>query len=82
MEKKGFIRFQPDEKDHRIKRIYILPKGTQCCERMSQVIADIEMQIVANFDPEEQMLFSRMLDRAIHNMGVTPFKSFPKEENE
>ena len=82
MEKKGFIRFQVDESDHRIKRIYMQPKGAQCCERLDQVIADIERRIVTNFGPEEQTQFSRMLDQAIRNMGVTPCKSFQKEEIE
>lgn len=82
MEKKGFIRFQPDGTDHRIKRVYILPKGKECCERMNQVIAEIEKRIVENFQPEEQTQFTQMLDRAICNMGVTPCKSFHKEENE
>ena len=82
MERKGFITFLPDEKDHRCKRIHILPKGLECCERISQVISQIELQVVAGFTAEEQELFSRLLDQAIQNMGTDPKKTFHKEENE
>ena len=80
MEKKDFIEFRPDPADRRCKRIYILPKGLACHERMEQAIARIEQQTVAGFTPEEQAQFSRFLDRAIRNMGVSPCKHFHKEE--
>ena len=37
LEKKEFIEFRPDEQDKRCKRIYVLPKGWQCAQRMHQV---------------------------------------------
>lgn len=80
MEKKGFIAFQPDQADRRCKRIYLLPKGIECHERMERVIAGIEQQVVADFTAEEQAEFSRLLDRAIQNMGFSPCKPFFKEE--
>ena len=80
MEKKGFIELRPDGHDRRCKRIYMLPKGLACHERMEQAIARIEQQTVAGFTPEEQAQFSRFLDRAIRNMGVSPCKHFHKEE--
>ena len=72
LEKKGFIAFLPDEADRRCKRIRILPKGMECHERMEQVIAGIEQQIVSGFSPEEQTQFSELLNRAILNMGCCP----------
>lgn len=69
LEKKGFIAYQPDETDHRCKRIYILPKGLECHSKMLQAIDDIERRIVIDFTPEEQVQFSALLNRAIHNLG-------------
>lgn len=80
LEKKGFLEFRPDPADRRCKRIYILPKGLACHERMEQTILGIEQQTVSGFTPEEQAQFSRFLDRAIRNMGVSPCKQFHKEE--
>ena len=82
LEKKGFLEFRPDPDDRRCKRIYMLPKGLACHERMEQAIARIEQQTVAGFTPEEQAQFSRFLDRAIRNMGVSPCKHFHKEESQ
>ena len=80
MEKKGFIAFRPDKNDRRCKRIHILPKGIECHERMEQVISGIEQQIVSGFTPEEQTVFSDLLDRALQNMGGDPCKTFHEEE--
>ena len=81
MEKKGFIEFRPDEHDRRCKRIHILPKGVACHERIEQVISGIEQRVVADFSPDEQAEFSRLLDRALQNMGADPCKPFHKEEH-
>lgn len=80
MEKKGFITFLPDEADRRCKRIQILPKGRECQDRIEQTIARMEQRVVEDFTPEEREQFSRLLDRAIRNMGVCPCKPFHKEE--
>lgn len=69
MERKGFIEFRPDETDRRCKRIYILPKGRECNQRLKQTIDRVEAQIVRGFAPEERELFLRFLNRAIDNMG-------------
>ena len=81
LEKKGFIAFRPDEHDRRCKRIHILPKGVACHEQIEQVISGIEQQVVAGFTSAEQAEFSKLLDRAIQNMGVNPCKPFHKEEH-
>ena len=80
LEKKGFIEFRPDEKDRRCKRIYILEKGRQCNALMHNTIRSAEEQLVRDFSPEEKALFSRLLLRAIDNMGECPCKRRPKEE--
>ena len=80
MEKKGFIAFRPDEEDRRCKRIYILPKGKECQERIEQTILEMEQNVVKDFTEEEREQFSRLLNRAIRNMGVKTCKPFHKEE--
>lgn len=69
LEKKEFIQLRPDPEDKRCKRIYILPRGEQCNQHMLETMNSIENRILQDFTPEEQALFSRLLDRAITNMG-------------
>ena len=69
LEKKEFIAIRPDESDKRCKRIFILPKGDACNKKMRSTIQSIENRIVLDFSPEEQETFTRLLDRAIQNMG-------------
>lgn len=69
LEKKEFIALRPDPNDKRCKRIYILPRGEACNQHMHETIDQFENQIVTDFTPEEQALFTSLLDRAITNMG-------------
>lgn len=69
LEKKEFISLRPDENDRRCKRIYILPKGDACNQRIRETIASIEQRMVQDFTPQEQEAFILLLDRAITNMG-------------
>ena len=78
MEKKGFVELRPDENDRRCKRIYVLPKGIECQQQIWQSILDIEQQLVSGFSPEEMELLSKLLDRAIDNMG----NSMPNKQKE
>ena len=78
MEKKGFVELRPDENDRRCKRIYVLPKGIECQQQIWQTILDIEQQLVSGFSPEEKQLLSKLLDRAIDNMG----NSIPNKQKE
>ena len=80
MEQKGFLELRPDPGDRRCKRIHILPKGMECHERMHQTILDNEQRMVAGFTPEEQEVFSDLLQRAIRNMGGDPTPRRFKEE--
>lgn len=72
LEKKEFIQLRPDPNDKRCKRIYILPKGEACNQMMQQTIQVTEHQMVMGFTPQEQKIFTRLLDRAIINMGGNP----------
>lgn len=72
MEKKGFIELHPDESDRRCKRIHISAKGRDCHSRIEKAILETEQQIVRDFTPEEQALFSDFLNRALANLGGVP----------
>lgn len=80
LEKKEFITIRPDEQDKRCKRIYILPKGEACNQKMHGHIQSIEHQMVQDFSQEEREQFIRLLDRAITNMGG-PLYPGEKEED-
>ena len=80
LEKKEFIALRTDPADKRCKRIDILPKGEACIQKMHTTIRTIEQKLVQNFSEEEQEIFTRLLDRAIQNMGGHQFQPFHKEE--
>lgn len=80
LEKKGFIAFRPDEQDRRCKRIYILPKGAACNERIYQAIQENERLIVRGFSEDEKVQFAGFLTRAANNLGYDPQLHFDKEE--
>lgn len=80
LEKKGFIEFRTDEHDRRCKRIYVLPKGRKCHEEMHRNILETEEHLVEGFTPEEQAQFISFLERAIINMGGSPWHHHHKEE--
>lgn len=80
LEQKGFIELRTDPNDRRVKRIYILPKGKECHDRMHQVILSNEERIVQGFTEEEKALFVKLLHRAIENMGGGPCQRKHKEE--
>ena len=81
LEQKEFITLKTDPEDRRCKRIYILPKGRQCHDRMHQVIRDNEERMVQGFTEEEKAMFAALLNRAIENMGCSPCQRKHKEED-
>lgn len=82
LEKKDFIRLQPDPVDHRCKRVYIQPKGMSCLETMHGVISGIEAQLVTDFSEAEKQQFHDFLIRATRNMGADLCHHNSKEESE
>lgn len=80
LEQKGFIELRTDLEDRRCKRIYILPKGKECHDRMHQTILNNEERMVQGFTEEEKQLFADFLNRAIENMGGGPCQRKHKEE--
>lgn len=82
LERKGFIELRPDENDRRCKRIYILPKGHECNDKMHQTICNNEARLVQGFTDAEKEQFSAFLDRAIANMGGARCKHRHKEDTQ
>lgn len=82
LEQKGFIELRTDENDRRSKRIYILPKGTECHDRMHRVIESNECRMVEGFTEAEKEQFAQLLTRAIRNMGGNPCQRKEKEDNQ
>jgi len=80
LEKKDFVELRPDPEDRRCKRIFLLEKGWQCHELIHRTISDNEERLVSDFTEEEKAQFSRLLDRAITNMGGSPCQRRSKEE--
>ena len=68
MESKGFIEQRPDPKDRRIKRIYLLEKGTACSESIHRHIEESEGIMAEGFTAEELKQFRGYLRRAISNL--------------
>ncbi len=68
LEKKGFLKLEPDLDDKRCKRIYLLPKGEACNQVIRETISATEAQITQGFTAEERAQFLSFLDRVIENM--------------
>lgn len=81
LEKKEFIALRPDGHDRRCKRVYLLPKGEACNQKMHNTINTIEQHLVQGFTPQEQEVFTKLLDQAIQNMGGHLYHPCHKEES-
>ncbi len=68
MESKGFLTFQPDAKDRRIKRIHLLEKGHACSKEIAKRIDANEQTMTAGFTEAELAQFREYLNRAIENL--------------
>lgn len=81
LEKKEFIELCPDPADKRCKRIYVLPKGRDCHDKMYKTILENEERIVRGFSQEEKALLADFLARATRNMGAEPYQNSKEESN-
>lgn len=80
LEKKEFIRLEPDPIDRRCKRVVLLPKGNACNEMIRQQIQENESRIVQGFTEAEKEQFLCYLQRAMDNMGHHGCEHRSKEE--
>lgn len=71
MEGKGFIEIRPDPRDRRVKRIYLLEKGTACSMEICRRIHETERIMEEGFSPGELTLLRSLLKRAIQNLSET-----------
>ena len=71
MESKGFIEVRPDPRDRRVKRIYLLDKGTACSQSIARHIEESERIMTEGFSEEEVEQFRSYLTRAIQNLEQT-----------
>lgn len=68
LESKEFIILRPDEKDRRIRRLFLLPRGEDCLQKTCHTLEEIEAQLISGFTPQEQDLFHQFLHRSIDNL--------------
>ncbi|MBQ4550421.1 MAG: winged helix-turn-helix transcriptional regulator [Oscillospiraceae bacterium] len=81
MEGKGFIEQRPDPKDRRIKRIYLLEKGTACSESIWRHIEESEGIMAEGFTAGELEQFRTYLRRAISNLEQSSGKTTVTERS-
>ena len=63
MEKNGLIERRSDEKDLRIMRVYITPKGLQVQKKCDEAIEEMEKKIYETFTREEIERFRELLTK-------------------
>lgn len=69
LEAKGFLVFEQNAPDRRCKRLRMTPKAEECQKEIARHIQTIERTLIAGMTPEEEKLFSALLDQAITNLN-------------
>lgn len=68
LERSGMIFKQPDEKDKRICRTFLTPKGYETCHALKKLYEDTEALYNKNLSIEEQIIFKRLLMQVRDNL--------------
>ncbi|WDC84520.1 hypothetical protein PL321_01845 [Caloramator sp. mosi_1] len=68
MEKAGLVTRRQDEIDQRISRVYLTEKGSQMCEELKKVMADLNDKCFGNFTEEEKEVFKILLEKMAENI--------------
>ena len=68
MEKAGLIGRRHDEKDQRITRIQLAPKGEECIDGIRCVLTEMEEIIYQGISREEVLLMKRLLTEMKNNL--------------
>lgn len=68
MEKLGYIRRKPDEKDQRILRLCITDKGKACIDNICKVGKEMEETVFRGMSMEETLLLKRLLIQVRDNL--------------
>ena len=65
MEEKGYVTRRQDEKDQRVVKIHLAPKGEECIEGIQRVIREMEEIVYQGISREEILLMKRLLAEKI-----------------
>ena len=68
MEEEGYVIRKPDEKDQRVIKIQLAPKGESCIEGIRKVIFDMEAVVYQGISREEILLIKRLLTEMKNNL--------------
>lgn len=68
MEEKGYVSRKTDEKDQRITRIQLAPKGEECIDGIRRVLTEMEEIIYQGISREEVLLMKRLLAEMKNNL--------------
>ena len=71
MEKSGLIIRKADEKDQRMSRIYLSPKGRELSKNVQKMVKDSEKAIFHGFSESEICLMKRFFKQMIENLEQT-----------
>lgn len=72
MEKEGYIRRRPDEKDQRIMRLSITEKGEACLKDIKDVAMKMDAGMFKGMSQEEKLLLRRLLLQMRDNLSEMP----------
>lgn len=70
MEKNGLIERRSDEKDLRIMRVYITPKGLDVQKKCDEAIEEMEKKIYEDFTDDEIEVFRNLLTKKRNRLKV------------
>lgn len=70
IEHEGYIFRKTDEKDRRIQRLYIAPKGYEIIPKIKTLEANLSEQIMNGFSLEERETLHLTLNRIIENISI------------
>lgn len=68
MEEKGYISRKQDEKDQRVIKIQLAPRGEECIEGIQKVVKEMESIIYQGMSREEILLMNRLLANMKQNL--------------
>ncbi|CAG7596580.1 hypothetical protein PAESOLCIP111_00089 [Paenibacillus solanacearum] len=79
MEKTGMVVRRPDEADQRVSRVFITEKGRLAFGSLEETQKLMEAACFAQFTPEEQIIFRRLLLQMHENLKQADFRQEERE---
>lgn len=80
MEEKGYVSRKQDEKDQRVIKIQLAPRGEECIEGIQKVVKEMESIIYQGMSREEILLMNRLLANMKQNiLNSKDFKGMDME---